>query len=525
MSSAVYKAALGTCFLILLSGAVLQTLAGSAFLTTHSHNDWGNDDAYIGYRYAGNLARGQGLVFNRGERVEGYSDLLYVLMMVPAFWLTNRDGVYFFSVLVDLIFALTALALFAWHLRRKFGEPAALGGSLLFVLCLPLWVAVASGLETCEVLFITLALWILSERVAAGAQARDLAALCGLIVLAVFSRVDAFLVCGMVALYLLIKRRVRPALACAATLVMTQGLYEMGRKAYYGAWLPTTYYIKVAGPLWDRFHHAAVQFTKINFFGGLLPYTLIFLFAAVGAAASALRGWREFADALRFDALFAPLWLAYWFWIGGDHFWDRFLIILYPLGIFALFSAWRGIEAPRMAIFGVLLLAAFQAGPPWYIDPRFDYRFSKYDCWVGLGKFLGDQFPGRTLAVEALGKIPFFSGLHAMDMMGVADLHIAHMAVATSYYEPGHIKFDSDYTLSLRPDLIVLEISPNRDMGLRMTRAKYEGAGYRLEYLADTRRPPRAQRIVAVQGMSEAAVSGLIADGYDYAVAARKDIP
>ena len=60
------------------------------------------------------------------------------------------------------------------------------------------------------------------------------------------------------------------------------------------------------------------------------------------------------------------------------------------------------------------------------------------------------------------------------------------------HYEPGHIKFNPDYSLSLRPDLIVLEIFPNRDMGLGMSRAKYEGAGYHLEYLVDTRRRPQS---------------------------------
>jgi hypothetical protein len=61
-------------------------------------------------------------------------------------------------------------------------------------------------------------------------------------------------------------------------------------------------------------------------------------------------------------------------------------------------------------------------------------------------------------------------------------------------------------------------------MGLGMTRAKYEEAGYHLEYLVDTRRPPRSPHILAVRGLSESAVAGLIADGYDYAVAARNDL-
>jgi len=34
------------------------------------------DDAYISVRYAHNLTAGLGLVFNAGEHVEGYSNLL-----------------------------------------------------------------------------------------------------------------------------------------------------------------------------------------------------------------------------------------------------------------------------------------------------------------------------------------------------------------------------------------------------------------------------------------------------------------
>jgi hypothetical protein len=525
MKPPLYKAGLTVCFLVLLVGMIVQTLGGSAFLTTKSHNDWGNDDAYISYRYAENLARGQVLVFNRGERVEGYSNFLYVLGMAPAFWLTSRDGVYFFSVLLNLIFAVGALWLFTDYLRQKLGERSAVAGALLLALCLPLWVAVASGLETCLVLLITLAIWVGTERVAADPAPRHLATLCGLIVLSLLARVDGFLVPGIVVLYLLLKRRVRPAMACALTILVAQGLYELWRLAYYGAWLPTTYYVKVAGPLAVRLSYAWGQFSKINFFGGLLPYTLIFIFAVIAAVGSATRSWREFADRLRFEILLAPLWLAYWFYVGGDHFWDRFLIVLFPLGIFAVLASWGEIAPPRMAVFGIVLLAALQAGPPWFIDPRFDYMFNKYDCWVGLGKFLGDNYQGRTLAVEPLGKIPFFSDLYTMDMLGLADPVIAHMPVATGHYEPGHIKFNPDYTLSRRPDLIVLEIFTNRDLGLGMTRAKYEGAGYHLEYLVDTRRPPRPQRLLAVRGLSETAVAGLIADGYDYAVAARNDLP
>lgn len=42
---------------------------------------WTVDDAYITYRYAENLAAGHGAVFNPGERVEGYTNFLWMLLL------------------------------------------------------------------------------------------------------------------------------------------------------------------------------------------------------------------------------------------------------------------------------------------------------------------------------------------------------------------------------------------------------------------------------------------------------------
>ena len=41
------------------------------------------DDAYISFRYAHNFVKGQGLVFNPGERLEGYTNFLWTLLLVP----------------------------------------------------------------------------------------------------------------------------------------------------------------------------------------------------------------------------------------------------------------------------------------------------------------------------------------------------------------------------------------------------------------------------------------------------------
>ena len=50
---------------------------------------WIQDDAYISFRYARNLVDGNGLVFNPGDRVEGYTNFLWT--MLSAFPLAQGD--------------------------------------------------------------------------------------------------------------------------------------------------------------------------------------------------------------------------------------------------------------------------------------------------------------------------------------------------------------------------------------------------------------------------------------------------
>jgi hypothetical protein len=58
----------------------LATLAALAFATWRAVAvRWTTDDAFISFRYAQNLLDGLGLVFNAGERVEGYSNFLWTV--------------------------------------------------------------------------------------------------------------------------------------------------------------------------------------------------------------------------------------------------------------------------------------------------------------------------------------------------------------------------------------------------------------------------------------------------------------
>jgi len=546
MKPTVWKAGVVICFLILLGGSTLHMEAGtSSFGFMHA---WGNDDAYIGYRYAKNLAEGNGLVFNPRERVEGYTDPLYVVMLAPAFWVTNYDGIYFFSFFLNLVFAGAAFLLFVAELKRRLGESRALAGAILFALCLPLWVAVASGLETPQVLAISIAVWVMSERVASDPAPRDVYLLSLAMVLSIVARADGFIIVGIALFYLLIKRRLRAVLVCASVALATFGLFEVWRLAYYGSPLPTTYYIKVAGPFGARIAHAYEQLRDASVFEGLLPLLLAIPFAlgevihkmeqgsttaltaASPPAGQALRGAVTSANTdgliatlaaeLRFDMIFPPIWLAYWFYIGGDHFFDRFLIILYPLGIFTLLKFFDG--KGKTLAYVVMVLALMEVLPTFKVDPRFQYQLDKYDCWIATGKFLGKNFPGKTLATGALGKIPFFSGLYTQDILGLTDPVLAHRPVNAAEFDPGNMKFDADYSLLRNPDVIANWIRPDLDMAYDLTQAKYRKAGYQIHFLAYTANRPPSDGIVNVQGWDDRMIQQQILQGYNFAVLVKR---
>ncbi len=62
---------------------VLGLVLPMALVVVHAYRVWAFtiDDAYISFRYARNLAEGHGLVYNIGERVEGYTNFLWTVLL------------------------------------------------------------------------------------------------------------------------------------------------------------------------------------------------------------------------------------------------------------------------------------------------------------------------------------------------------------------------------------------------------------------------------------------------------------
>ena len=118
------------------------------------------DDAYITYRYARNIAGGQGFVYNPGERVLGTTTPLYTLMLAAA----GRAGIEIprASGLLNCIFgACTVALIFAWLARLTGRISFGLAGAALFLCLSRVLLFTISGMETSLYLFLILAtFWV-----------------------------------------------------------------------------------------------------------------------------------------------------------------------------------------------------------------------------------------------------------------------------------------------------------------------------------------------------------------------------
>src|SRR5439155_158429 len=85
-------------------------LVATAVLVPHAlYFDFVSDDAYISFRYARNLAEHVQLVFNLGERVEGFTNFLWTVMLAGGIKLGVSPVVS--SRFLGVVFAVGTLAL------------------------------------------------------------------------------------------------------------------------------------------------------------------------------------------------------------------------------------------------------------------------------------------------------------------------------------------------------------------------------------------------------------------------------
>ncbi|HEY1216644.1 MAG TPA: hypothetical protein VGE93_23715, partial [Bryobacteraceae bacterium] len=89
-----------------------MTVAGAAILLVFLlRTAWVSEDAYISFRVVSNFLSGHGLRWNIADRVQVYTDPLFVGLVTVVTWLI-RD-VYFAAVAVSLMLTFAAFFLLA----------------------------------------------------------------------------------------------------------------------------------------------------------------------------------------------------------------------------------------------------------------------------------------------------------------------------------------------------------------------------------------------------------------------------
>ena len=106
------------------------------------------DDGFIAHRYAANLVRGHGLVFTAGQRVEGFSDLSWILLMTIPQLLGWRPEL--FALTVGVLCGIAAFVVAYRTATSYFRIPATLAAALV---CLAAcnadyWITAANGIES-----------------------------------------------------------------------------------------------------------------------------------------------------------------------------------------------------------------------------------------------------------------------------------------------------------------------------------------------------------------------------------------
>lgn len=275
------------------------------------------DDAMISMRYGRNLADGNGLVFNRGEAVEGYTNLLWTLVMAGVHKVVSdvrRTSLVVSAIgVVVLLTQLLIVRLAAIRSTDRPWAPTVAMAGVAAGFALVFWTL--RGMEVGLVgLLVTTALLLVHVRVGWSVRARVLGATT-LLTLAVFTRDDALVLAAAVAAGALplvpAGRRVRAAVALAGGFVAVAALRVGLRLAMYGDWVPNTYRLKVAG----------VPRALLVERGALSTgYTMVFGLGVLVAVACL--GWRS-GHLARAVLLLVAAQAGYALLVGGDAWEDR----------------------------------------------------------------------------------------------------------------------------------------------------------------------------------------------------------
>lgn len=468
--------------------SLLRALPFAILLLAHAwhYMPFLSDDALISMRYSQRLVEGHGLTWTEGTPVEGYSNLLWVLIVALPHWLgadlvmTVRALGLVFSLAV--VFALRPRAE-RWSDKENLGSWVGMGfvaGSA------PMAIWGIGGLEQ-AMLGGLLALSIAQLfRVLDGGMgdAKGLLSLSTLLGLICITRPDGpiFVVAAVVPIFLAARGLgLRPVLGRLGLLVAGPTLFYGGqlafRLSYYGDYVPNTARVKIS-PSSTRLQEGWTYMSSGFFSVGPLSFVALALVFSM-----LVRRGARWKGAYLGAALL--LWNSYLVVIGGDIFpGHRHFVVNVVLLAFALkcgvddlkLAGWRPMARHSLTAAVLLLFIPFGQtqleleANQLAIEERWEWGGKKVGLW--LKQAFQEQQP--LMAVTAAGCLPFWSEFPCVDMLGLNDHYLPrHLPEDYGSGPLGHEIGNADYVLEREPDIIAFHtgIGPCFKVGAELGRS------------------------------------------------------
>lgn len=372
------------------------------------HLRWNSDDAFVSFRAVAHLLAGHGPNYNVGERIEAFTNPLWVYALAGVAWAMGLEHLERIAVYGGIALSCGGLALVmlgALRLHEPHGENAAESAARAPTVALPVFAAALAGIRPFQEyatsgLETGLAFFVISAGLAqlfGAAEERPRRTALWLSLLPLV-RPDFALYLLALGGWLLLRcvradapssERLRRCVGVAAALVALPATYQIFRMGYYALLVPNTALVKEASMArWDQGFFYLVNFVE--------PYHLLLLIAAFGLLASLLLVRRRgrhprFASALGACTLASALHAAYVTRVGGDFMHARLLltdlwVLTAPL---AALPALRSRGRPRLAWIASALAIA------WGVTASLHFRVPYED--------MGPRFVNNERAVWRSG--------------------------------------------------------------------------------------------------------------------------
>jgi hypothetical protein len=394
------------------------------------------DDAYISYRFARNFARGDGLVYNVGERVEGYTNFLWTVLL--GFGIKLGIDPDLLAKLMGVMAGAGTLVCIYFIAGRlsKFER----------VPCLATWLYATSitatgyavwGMETALfTLGIMLGLLLtLRER-----DEPERFPWSGLVFAgAALTRPEAVMFVAVIMAFMGRRALERQNVRRALLFVLPVLIHLAWRHAYYGAWLPNTFAAKT-GDIELQFSGGIAYLKRYVLHQGLLP--VIGLWAGAKAISQRDR------TTLTLVACWCGL-LVYILLVGGD--WMPFFRFFGPgepfvwllVGL-SIRRVWEGTD--KRGRIGMAIFLTIGSGQRVHNLIRAQEEVLEHheplwrQTWGATAEWLAQQ-PRGTVAIGDMGVVGYVTDYPILDTLGLVDPVISELPGGyTQKIGPGYVE-------------------------------------------------------------------------------------